>query len=559
MGEVGWARLLGAVCCGFVVAAGLSEAKPQGIRFTVTDQTVHQIDPRMFGQFMERPSWGEIGVEGALVPGTNRLQPKVRKLLEAMEVPVIRFPGGTDVDYMDWRDMVSNVPGRAPERPISTGHKGHKVSNHFGYDEFLQFCEQTGAEAIVVVNFRDGLLRKKPLKEAAANAAALVAYCNAPVPTNLPEGMFDWAALRAKNGRTKPYRVRYFQIGNETWAFLNEAQKLAPQGPGQYYVDCLKAYIDAIKAVDPEIEIIVDGHDGSLRGAVPLALEQLAGRIDYFVTHFYRPWAMTEVFRAGRKVEIEELSAEDIWYAWTAMTEFDEHGQGVYHSPGIEAARRAGYRVAITEWNWNGWWRNTASTPPLNSRWAKGVGAAGFIHAMMRSGDVIDIACQSMLVGMGWGISAVHADPAAVKEPVYLPTGQLTAFYSKHHGDRLVKVDAVGVPTYEQPYRMGGIRPSKKVAVIDAVATANETTVYVHAINRSFDKAMEVTIDLSGFEAGDGAVHRIVRGRLNDAPKDSQPEQIGREIKRKIEGSPKPLKVTLPKRSVSCVEIPLAR
>ena len=559
MGEVGWARLLGAVCCGLVVAAGLSAAKPQGIRFTVTDQTVHQIDPRMFGQFMERPSWGEIGVEGALVPGTNRLQPKVRELLEAMEVPVIRFPGGTDVDYMDWWDMVSNVPGRAPERPISTGHRGHKVSNHFGYDEFLQFCEQTGAEAIVVVNFRDGLLRKKPLKETAAHAAALVAYCNAPVAANLPEGMFDWAALRAKNGRTKPYRVRYFQIGNETWAFLNEAQKLAPQGLGQYYVDCLKAYIDAMKAVDPEIEIIVDGHDGSLRGAVPLALEQLGERIDYFVTHFYRPWAMTEVFRAGRKVEIEELSAEDIWYAWTAMTEFDERGQGVYHSPGIEAARRAGYRVAITEWNWNGWWRNTASTPPLNSRWAKGVGAAGFIHAMMRSGDVIDIACQSMLVGMGWGISAVHADPAAVKDPVYLPTGQLTAFYSKHHGDRLVKVDAVGVPTYEQPYRMGGIRPSKKVAVIDAVATANETAVYVHAINRSFDKAMEVTIDLSGFEAGDGAVHRIVRGRLNDAPKDGQPEQIGREIKRKIEGSPKPLKVTLPKRSVSCVEIPLAR
>ena len=559
MGEVGWARLLGAVCCGLVVAAGLSAAKPQGIRFTVTDQTVHQIDPRMFGQFMERPSWGEIGVEGALVPGTNRLQPKVRELLEAMEVPVIRFPGGTDVDYMDWRDMVSNVPGRAPERPISTGHRGHKVSNHFGYDEFLQFCEQTCAEAIVVVNFRDGLLRKKPLKETAAHAAALVAYCNALVAANLPEGMFGWAALRAKNGRMKPYGVRYFQIGNETWAFLNEAQKLAPQGLGQYYVDCLKAYIDAMKAVDPEIEIIVDGHDGSLRGAVPLALKQLGGRIDYFVTHFYRPWAMTEVFRVGRKVEIEELSAEDIWYAWTAMTEFDEHGQGVYHSPGIEAARRTGYRVAITEWNWNGWWRNTASRPPLNSRWAKGVGAAGFIHAMMRSGDVIDIACQSMLVGMGWGISAVHADPAAVKDPVYLPTGQLTAFYSKHHGDRLVKVDAVGVPTYEQPYRMGGIRPSKKVAVIDAVATANETTVYVHAINRSFDKAMEVTIDLSGFEAGDGAVHHMVQGRLNDAPKDGQPEQVGREIKRKIEGSSKPLKVTLPKRSVSCVEIPLAR
>ena len=559
MRQAGQARVLGAMCCGLVMAAGVSAAESEGIRFTVINQTVYRIDRRMFGQFMERPSWGEIGVEGALVPGTNRLQPKVRELLEAMKVPVIRFPGGTDVDYMDWQDMVSNVPGRAPKRPISTGHQGHKVSNHFGYDEFLQFCEQAGAEAIVVVNFRDGLLKKKPLKEAAAHAAALVAYCNAPVGAKLPDGMFDWPGLRAKNGRTKPYGARYFQIGNETWAFLKEAEKLTPQGLGPYYVDCLKAYIDAMKAVDPEIEIIVDGHDGSLRGAVPLALEQLGGRIDYFATHFYRPWAMTEVFRGQQKVAMEDLSAEDIWYAWTAITEFDEQGRSVYHPSGLEAARQAGYRVALTEWNWNGWWRNTESPPALNSRWAKGVGAAGFVHAMMRSADVIDIACQSMLVGMGWGISAGHTDPRGVKDPVYLPTGQLTAFYSKHHGDRLVRVDAWNVPTYEQPYRMGGIRPSKKVAVVDVVATADAAAVYVHAINRSFDQAMEVTIALSGYKAGDAAIHHMVEGRLNDAPKDGQSEQIGYESTHTIAGSAKPLKVTLPKRSVSCIKIPLAR
>ena len=531
-------------------------AQSEGIRFTVTHQTLHRIDRRMFGQFMERPSWGEIGVEGALVPGTNCLQPKVRELLEAMKLPIIRFPGGTDVDYMDWRDMVSNVPGRAPERPISTGHLGHKVSNHFGYDEFLQFCEQTGAEAIVVVNFRDGLLQKKPLSEAAAQAAALVAYYNAPVGAKLPDGRFDWPGLRAENGRTKPYGVRYFQIGNETWAFLKEAQKLAPQDLAAYYVTCLKAYIDAMKAVDPKIEIIVDGDDGSMRGAVPLALEQLRGRIDYFATHFYRPWGMTEIFRGEQKIAVEKLSAEDIWYAWTAITEFDEQGQSVYQSSGLEAARRAGCRVAITEWNWNGQWR--AKVSPLNSRWAKGVGAAGFIHAMMRSGDVIDIGCQSMLVGMGWGISAVFTDPAAIKDPVYLPTGQLTAFYSKRHGDRLVRVETSGVPTYEQPYRMGGIGPRKKVAVIDVVATASETAVFIHAINRSFDKAMEVTIDLPGFRISDGAVHRVVQGRLNDVPKNDQPEQIGHESELRMAAA-KPLKVTLPERSVSCVEIPLAR
>jgi alpha-L-arabinofuranosidase len=105
---------------------------------------------------------------------------------------------------------------------------------------------------------------------------------------------------------------------------------------------------------------------------------------------------------------------------------------------------------------------------------------------------------------------------------------------------------------------MGGIGPRKKVAVIDVVATASETAVFIHAINRSFDKAMEVTIDLPGFRISDGAVHRVVQGRLNDVPKNDQPEQIGHESELRMAAA-KPLKVTLPERSVSCVEIPLAR
>ncbi len=240
--------LLVVVCWGLLCPIQVQATEPGGIHITVTNQTQHRIDPRLFGQFMERPSWGEIGVEGALVPGTNRLQPRARALLEAMEVPVIRFPGGTDVDFMDWRDMVSNVPGRASARPVSTGHQGHQVSNHFGYDECLQFCEETGSEAIIVVNFRDGLLKKKPLKQAAAHGAALVAYCNTPVGAALPDGMYNWPTLRKTNGRPKPYGVRYVQIGNETWAFLNAAQKLVPQRMARHYVDCVKAYIDAILA-----------------------------------------------------------------------------------------------------------------------------------------------------------------------------------------------------------------------------------------------------------------------------------------------------------------------
>jgi alpha-L-arabinofuranosidase len=113
-----------------VFASAYQNADSADTSFIIKREVLHKIDQRIFGQFMERPSWGEIGVEGARIPGTRKLQPRVLKLLGEMEIPVIRFPGGTDVDFLDWRDMVDNVPGRAAQRPVSTGHRGHKVTNN---------------------------------------------------------------------------------------------------------------------------------------------------------------------------------------------------------------------------------------------------------------------------------------------------------------------------------------------------------------------------------------------------------------------------------------------
>ena len=528
------------------------------ILFKIKREVVHKINPRIFGQFMERPSWGEIGVEGGLIQGTQKLQPGVLKLLEEMEILVIRFPGGTDVDFMDWCDMIDNIPNRTPQRPVSTGHRGHKVTNNFGYDEFLQFCEKVGAEAILVVNFRDGLLKKKPLKEAAMHAASLVAYCNVPIGAKLPEDMYNWPALRAKNGRTKPYNVKYFQIGNETWAFIRQLKQMMPDTAPQFYAECLSAYIEAMRSVDPSIKIIVDGHDGDLSGIFKEVYKQSADKISYFATHFYTPWGITKVIKNNREVPAEKLSAEEIWRAWVAVTWFDDTGQSIIKHPGIDRARRDGYKVAVTEWNWNGWWRYNGPTPALNSSFAKGLGAAGYLHAFMRAADVIELGCQSMLVGNSWGIHAIKADVEAKIPPYYMPTGQATAFYSNHHGENLLALESRNVPTYEQPYRMGGIGPKEKVAYIDALTTADDKCVYFHAINRSFEKSLDVTIDLSSFgKLQSRAIHHVMEGRLDDRPKANEPRQIGRITRSNIFFKGNRLKATLPNRSISCIEFTL--
>jgi len=233
----------------------------------------------------------------------------------------------------------------------------------------------------------------------------------------------------------------------------------------------------------------------------------------------------------------------------------DTDGRSIISHPGINAARRLGYKVAVTEWNWNGWWRFNGHKPALDSSFAKGLGAAGYLHAFMRAADVIEVGCQSMLVGNSWGITSIKADAEGKVPPFYMPTGQVTMFYSQHHAEKLLALVSRNVPTYKQPYQMGGIRPKEKVAYIDALATADERRIYFHAINRSLEQSKDVTIDVSAFGRLEGrAVHYVLEGRLNDVPEPDESRQIGRITQRNINFDGKTLTVALPHRSVSCIE-----
>jgi alpha-N-arabinofuranosidase len=521
------------------------------IHYRVLNQVLHPIDARLFGSFMERPSWdGETGPEGALAPGTHQLQPGVVKLLREMQIPIVRFPGGTDVDFTNWRDMISNAPGRGAVRPVTTGHKNDKVTNNFGYDEFLQLRQDLGWEAILVVNFRDGLLKVKTLDEAARQAAGLVAYCNAPVGAKLPAGMTDWPSIRAQNGHPAPYNVKRWQIGNETWAFHKEVARLAPDNPDSYYADCVLAYVRAMLAVDPSLEFIVDGGKGG-----ELARQQMPQQIRHLVFHSYMPWAIKEAFRNGEPVPIETLSVAEIWRAWVATPGFNQQGLSEFHNKLISQARQRGTKVAVTEWNWNGWWQSRGAA--LDSLFARGVGAAGFVHALMRAGDVIEIGCQSMLVGHAWeGIHAIKVDPAGKVEPYFIPSGQVMALYAAHHGSRLLALEATGVPTYEQPLKLGGIDSNPKVAYLDALATADDQTVYFHVINRHFDQAMALTLDTTACgPLAKWARLFVLEGRLENRDGPGESAQISHITQSVVPGG-SAVTLRVPARSISCLEMP---
>jgi alpha-N-arabinofuranosidase len=520
----------------------------------IGNSAISTIDERLFGQFLEKPSWhGEHGPEAALAPGSSELQEGVLELMKEMNIPVLRFPGGTDVNQHDWTTTIDNVPGRAGGRPDFVGQRGDTVTQRFGYDEALRLAEELGAEMIIVPNFGDAYFKRKPLQEAVMHEMGLIAYCNLPVGSKLPEGMPDWPAIRAKNGHPEPYNVRYVQIANEPWVLdrqLKMQGEIEPERK-QQYLDVVQAFVDAIELIDPSIEIIVDGNSEQITTPLP---GMFGDRIDYIAYHTYMPWGINEVQKDGEPFPIDSLTDEQKWLGWVSIPRFNDQGLSAAVDPSFERLRQMDYPIAVTEWNWNGWWGNNSVDPDkMGEEFTKGVGAAGYLHAFMREGDAIKIGIQSMLVGNSWGIMAIRVSPEGSFEPHPLPTGMVTSLYSNHHGSNLLEVSSERLPMYHQPFKMSGIAPADSVAYIDAVATGNAGEVFLHVINRHFTDDITCAIDLSAWTLG--STEATMWSMVPNDGCDTR-ERVSACIREStVALDDNNLKITFPSRSVSVVRL----
>jgi len=527
------------------------------ITITVKNESLATLDDRMFGQFIEKPSWhGEWGPEAALVPGTHVLQEGVEHLMKKMKIPVLRFPGGTDVNQQDWTTMIDNVPGRTGERHFFVGNRGDTVSNNFGYDEVCQLAERLGSEVMIVINFGDAYFKRKPLKQAVLHETGLLAYLNLEVGAELPPGMPDWPSVRAKNGRERPYKVRYIQIANEPWVLdsgLKKQGAIENEKKEQYF-KCLDAFINAFKEIDPEIEIIADGNSEEI--TTPLR-KMFGDKISYLAYHIYKPWGIREIFQNGQKIPLDSITPEEAWNAWIAVPGIDENGQSAITDQNFNTIAETGYPIAVTEWNWNGWWsKNPVSLNTSGLNFTKGIGAAGFIHAFMRNAEKVKIGTQSMLVGKSWGITGIRVSPTLDFKPHPYPTGEITGFYSRLHGKELMKVNLENIPGYEQPYKMNGILPSGVVAKLDVLATASHNKVFVHIINREFVTDVKVKFDLKEFEnlSNQCTLHTYTANPKNKpAGLPANDYGIFNKLKSKLKNNA--IYLTLPKRSVCILEI----
>jgi hypothetical protein len=170
------------------------------------------------------------------------LRPDLCEMLVGLKPSFVRFPGGCWVEGDDmahmyhWKNTIGEFWHRQPLWNIWRYWATHGL----GYHEYLQMCEDLGAEPLFVINVGMSHREVIPMDQMGQwvqDALDAIEYANGPTDS-------IWGGLRARNGHPEPFGLKYIEIGNENG--------------GPPYQERYVLFHDAIRARYPKMTIIAD-------------------------------------------------------------------------------------------------------------------------------------------------------------------------------------------------------------------------------------------------------------------------------------------------------------
>ena len=180
-----------------------------------------QINKNIYGQFAEhlgRCIYDGIWVgKDSPIPNVNGYRKDILEALQALKVPVLRWPGGCFADTYHWKNGIGPVADRPKIKNVFWG--GTVEDNSFGTNEFLDLCELIGCDPYISANVGSGTVDEM---------VEWIEYMTS-------DDDVPMANLRRKNGREKPWNVKFIGIGNESWGC---GGNMTPE----FYVNLMRQY-----------------------------------------------------------------------------------------------------------------------------------------------------------------------------------------------------------------------------------------------------------------------------------------------------------------------------
>lgn len=432
---------------------------------------ISKIDKRLYGSFIEhlgRAVYGGIYEPGHKTADENGFREDVLELINELDVPVVRYPGGNFVSAYNWEDSV----GPVKDRPVCLDLAWKsKEPNEFGLNEFIDWSKKAKTDVMMAINLGT---------RGISDARNLVEYCN-------HEGGSYWSDLRKEHGYKEPHNIKLWCLGNEMDGPWQVGHKTA------YEYGCIaNETAKALKLFDSELELVVCGSSSNKMPTFPdwerSVLEECYENVDYISMHIYMD---------NKDNDLETYMASPM-----GMDDFIDVVSKTCDF--VKSKKRSKKTVNISFDEWNVWYHSNEQDEDIYKQTPWKVGPAlledcynfedalvvgGMLNSMIRHSDRVKIGCLAQLVNVIAPIMTENGG-SAWRQTIFYPV-----YYASKYGRGTALDISMISPTYEN-------KTYGTVPYIDITAVYNdeidELTLFI--INRSIDKDLSVNINIGGFE-----------------------------------------------------------
>ena len=431
---------------------------------------IGNIDPALYGSFIEH--LGRAVYSGIYEPGHETADEQgfrkdVLSMVRALNVPVVRYPGGNFVSGFNWEDSVGPFEKRSKRLDLAWFTT---ETNEVGLHEFYDWCEKAGSSLMYCVN----LGTRGP-----ENARDIVEYCNHP-------GGSKFSDMRIRNGRKEPFDIKLWCLGNEMDGPWQIGHKTAYE-----YGRIANESAKLMKWVDPSIKLVACGSSKSVMPTFGdwemTMLDECYENIDYVSLHrYYENTTNNTPSFLARTMDLDD-------FIKTVVSICDA----------IKGKKRSKKRVDLSFDEWNIWYHSKEQDNEVwkRDKWGRALPLLEDVYnfedallmgcmliTFLKNSDRVQIACLAQLVNVIAPIMTANGGPCWA-QTIFYPF-----LHVSHFGRGTALNTLVDSPVYDCEDYEG-------VPYICAMATMDETegSLTVFCVNRHMSDDFELDIDMRAF------------------------------------------------------------
>lgn len=456
-----------------------------------------------------------VGEGNTKIPNSNGVRNDVIDALKKLKIANLRWPGGCFADTYHWKDGI----GPKEKRPsmVNAWWGGVTEDNSFGTHDFLNMCELIGTEPYLAGNVGSGTVQE---------LIDWVQYVSF-------EGKSPMSDLRRQNGREKPWKVKFWGVGNEAWGCGGNMKP-------DYYADVYRKYATFMTGWSNETKIfrIASGASSDDYNWTEVLMKNIPhNMLGGLALHHY------SVINWNKKGPAVDFTEEQYFAIMKQALLMDS--LVIKHSA-IMDKYDPKKEVALVVDEWGGWYDVEAGTNP------------GFLFQQntmrdaMIAGATLNIfhnhADRVRMANLAQTINVLQAVLLTREEKMILtPTYHVLEMYNVHQDAKLIPLTIKS-----KDYVLG----KEKLPAVSASASKDSTgLVHISLVNIDSKNTQDIAIDLQGgnFKTVSGRI--LASGKLQDYNSFEAPEKIKPAAFQGATLKGKSLSVKMPPFSVVVLEL----